>query len=307
MMFDSKICGVIAAALTPLKTDLSPAYSDLPVLLDFLAKRGCHGALLLGTTGEGPSFSPEERVEITRAALVIRGIHPDFKLLVGTGTPSIQETCFLNKAVFDLGADGVVVLPPYFFRKVQDEGLFEWYSRVIEGSVPVGSTFLIYHIPSISGISFSLEFIERLVDRFPDRNIGIKDSSAEPEFARELGARFGGELAVFNGTDSIFDLALENGAVGCITALANLCSPDLRMVWEARRKDQIDYKARSRLEIVRGIMNRFPPNPPLYKGLIYRMYRFPFWPVRPPLLDLDEKKIDQILAETSNLVPEFAA
>jgi 4-hydroxy-tetrahydrodipicolinate synthase len=85
----NSLAGVYAAALTPLKADYSPDLQAIPGLLDFLARRGCHGALILGTTGEGPSFSPDERVEIFRAALEIRKLQPDFHLLAGTGTPSL--------------------------------------------------------------------------------------------------------------------------------------------------------------------------------------------------------------------------
>ena len=100
------LAGVFAAAVTPMKTDFSPDLDAIPPLLDFLANRGCNGVLLLGTTGEGPSFSPEERAEICRSALQIRQDHPCCKLLAGTGTPSLTETISLTRTAFDLGFDG---------------------------------------------------------------------------------------------------------------------------------------------------------------------------------------------------------
>ncbi len=102
----------------------------IPVLLDFLAKRGCHGVLMLGTTGEGPSFSPQERHDILSAALKIRQDHPSLKVLVGTGTPSLSETILITKSAFDLGVDGVVVLPPYYYRRATDEGLFNYFGEL---------------------------------------------------------------------------------------------------------------------------------------------------------------------------------
>ena len=107
-------------------------------LLDFLRRRGCHGVLLLGTTGEGPSFSPVERLEMVKAIQPFRSTDPEFYVLVGTGTPSLDETISLNRAVFEHGVDAVVVLPPYYFRKAGENGLFEWYSQVIQKSVPAG-------------------------------------------------------------------------------------------------------------------------------------------------------------------------
>ncbi len=307
------VSGVIAAALTPLKSDFSLALADLPPFLAFLAERGAHGALLLGTTGEGPSFSPEERIELVRAALPIRESLPDFRLLVGAGTPSLEETIAINKAVFELGVDGVVVLPPYFFRKASEEGLLEWYSLVIRRSVPASAAFLIYHIPAVSGISISLDLLARLRDAFPEQIFGIKDSSTDPDFARQLGQRFGGDLLIFSGTDSLFSLALEYGASGSITAMSNLRSPDLRIIWdvhndglagEAQCSEAVD--AALRLQRARWIMDRYPPNPPLYKALLARIYGFPLWPVRPPLLPHPEAQIEAILAEAVEAVEGFA-
>ncbi|MCK4901590.1 MAG: dihydrodipicolinate synthase family protein, partial [Anaerolineales bacterium] len=103
------LSGVYAAAVTPLREDATLDISALPTLLEFLANRGCHGVLLLGTTGEGPSFAPNERIALLRAALEVRQTIPDFRLLAGTGTPSLEETIALTRASFDLGYDGVVV------------------------------------------------------------------------------------------------------------------------------------------------------------------------------------------------------
>jgi len=117
--------------VTPLKNDSSLDLDSVPTLLNFLASRGCHGALFFGTTGEGPSFSPTERETLLRAVCEYRSAVPGFRLLAGTGTPSLSETIELTKLAFDLGYDGVVVLPPYYFRKATDEGLFNWFSEVI--------------------------------------------------------------------------------------------------------------------------------------------------------------------------------
>ena len=295
----NELFGVIAAALTPLQADFSPAFQDFPLLLDFLAWRGCHGALLFGTTGEGPSFAAQERASGLKAALEVRQAHPDFRLLVGTGTPSLEETVEINRSVFDLGADGVVLLPPYYFRKVSEAGLFAWFSEVIRRSVPSGAACLYYHIPPITAIPISLDFLERLMEAYPDRRIGIKDSTTDPDFARQLGMRFGRDLLTFNGTDSLFDLALQHQASGCITAMANLRSPDLRLVWDARQAGTVNPAACERLSAYREIMSRYPPNPSLYKALLPRLHHLPAWAVRPPLVGLPLEQVQAVLAELS--------
>lgn len=306
MRLDHPLRGVYAAALTPLNPDFSLALEHMPTFLDFLARRGCHGALLMGTTGEGPSFAPEERLALLRVALEARQQHPDFRLLLGTGTPSLEETVQLTRAAFDLGADGVVVLPPYYFRKVTDDGLFAWFSQVIRRAVPADGALLGYHIPSLSGVPLSLDLLARLKDAFPRQFLGIKDSSADPDHARALGERFGGELMVFSGTDSLFSLALEHRAAGCITALANLRSPDLRRVWDAFQGGGADPAAQGRLDAARQVMGRYPPNPPLYKAMLARLHPFALWPVRPPLLPMPPELADRALAEALTEVEGFA-
>lgn len=300
--------GVYAAALTPLHDDFSLDLDALPPFLKFLAERGCDGALLMGTTGEGPSFSARERLDVLRTASQVRQEVPGFRLLLGTGTPSLDETAELTRAAFDLGADGVVVLPPYYFRKAGDDGLFAWFSHVLRCAVPADGALLGYHIPVMTGVPLSLDLMRRLKDAFPQQVAGLKDSSAEAEHARSLGAAFGDELLVLSGTDSLFSIALDNAAGGCITAMANLRSPDLRLVWDARRGGDgaAADAAQQRLDAARRVMGRYPPNPPLYKALLARFHGFPRWAVRPPLMPLPDALLEQAVAEAQAEVVGFA-
>jgi 4-hydroxy-tetrahydrodipicolinate synthase len=291
------ITGVFAAAITPLRSDFSPDLVVLPSFLGFLAQRGCHGALLLGTTGEGPSFSPEQRRELYRAALEVRQEHPEFCLLAGTGTPSLDETSALTRFAFDLGMDGVVVLPPYYFRKASDDGLYAWYHEVIHQAVPTGGALFGYHFPGMSGVSLSVDLLSRLKDAYTNQFIGIKDSSGDAAFAEQLGARFGHDLLVFTGNDSLFTLALQSKAAGCITALANLISPDLRRIWDSFQSGQPDLKTQEKVDSVRAILERYPPAPPFLKALLARDFGFPRWPVCPPLLPLPAEMEELIASQ----------
>jgi 4-hydroxy-tetrahydrodipicolinate synthase len=278
-----QLAGVYAAAVTPLRPDFTPDLEALPGLLDFLARRGCHGALVLGTTGEGPSFAPDERAVIYQAALSVRQDHPGFRLLAGTGTPSLSETVAITKTAFDLGMDGVVVLPPYYYRNASEQGLIAWFTQVLRQAVPEGGAFLGYHIPPVTGVPLSLTLLSRLKDAFPNRFAGLKDSSGDAAFARQLGERFGGELLVLTGNDRLFSLALGLGASGCITAMANVASPVLRQLWDAFQTGQATAEAQLQLNTAREVMERYPPAPPLLKALLTNLYGLPVWSVRPPL------------------------
>ncbi len=294
--------GVFAAALTPLKADGSiDLEAELPYL-DFLASRGCHGALLFGTTGEGPSFSLAERVALGRVALKIQQTHPDFMLLMGTGTPSLSETVELTRAAFDLGMQGVVVLPPYFVRKVSDDGLFAWFSQVMRQGAPADGVVLGYHIPQMTGVPFSLNLLARLKDMFPRQFVGIKNSWTEAAFASGLGETFGPALTVLTGYDPLFELTMRQHGVGCITASATLISPLLRRLWEQARAGQDTSAVQADLEKIRAVMDAYPPAPALIKGLLARWHGFKSWPVRPPLVDTPRESLDEAAERLRELV-----
>lgn len=292
------LAGIYAAAVTPLKEDASSFdFEAVPTFLHFLADRGCHGALLFGTTGEGPSFSPKERETFMRSVRVIRSQLRGFKLLVGTGTPSLSETIELTKLAFELNYDGVVVLPPYYFRKATDDGLFNWFSELIEKAVPQGKHLLGYHIPVMTGVGFSLNLLERLKTKFPNQFAGIKDSSHDETFASAVGQRFGKELFVLNGTDSYFHHALKNNAQGAITAPANLISDNLRQIWDLYQAGKDPTEVQAKVVEQRHFLENYSPIAPILKGLLHQIYGLPQWSVRSPLENADEKTIEQAAEE----------
>ncbi|MFN2216419.1 MAG: dihydrodipicolinate synthase family protein [Anaerolineales bacterium] len=292
-----ELSGVYAAALTPLNKDLSPDVDLIPQYLAHLEKNGCHGALILGTTGEGPSFSKHERIAIMESARSYKETHPEFKLLVGTGTVNINETIELTEHSFSLGFNGVVVLPPYYYRKIDDRSLFEWYQLIIENAVPEDGYLLAYNIPSMTGISFSLDLLMKLKERFSRQFAGIKDSSSDEQYCRDLGERFGSDLLVLNGNDKLFSLALEKQAQGCITALANLYSPLLRKVWDGFQKAENTEEMQQKITIYRTILEKYAPYACPLKAMMNSMFGFPLSPVKPPLLNLDSSQRDQIYQE----------
>ena len=278
------LAGIYAAALTPFHADYSIDLEAVYPFMQFLASQECHGALLFGTTGEGPSLSAKERSLILQAAREVSTIFPEFRLLVGTGTPSLDETVELTQNAFDLGCDGVVVLPPYYFRKVSDDGLFLWFQHVIQRAVPADGYLFGYHIPGMSGVPLSLDLLARLKDAFPDQFAGIKDSSGDPQHAAALGRRFGSHLLVLNGNDGLLLHALEYNAGGAITAVANLYAPLLRQVWDIFVQDGDGIEAQDKLNTRRQILERYQPFPPILKAIMPHYHEFTKWSLRPPLM-----------------------
>jgi 4-hydroxy-tetrahydrodipicolinate synthase len=295
------LAGVYAAAVTPLDSRGKIDLSGLPVLLEFLTKRGCHGVLLMGTTGEGPSFSREERVALWQSAAAWRAkAATGFRLLAGTGTPSLSETVQLTRDAFELGYEAACVLPPYFFRNASEDGLFDWFARVIQDSVPEGRWLLGYHIPAVSGVALPLSLLQRLSEEFPSRFGGLKDSSGSLDSALEYAAGLPGK-AVLVGNDKMLGPGLAVGAAGCITAGANLWSPQLREIFDAHLRGEDHTGTQKAVDSLRAKMDAMPPAPAYVKALLHTKNGLPLWPVRAPLRDFSDEKI---LSATQEASPE---
>ncbi len=300
-MAPTQFHGIFAAALTPMTAEGQVRPQDVPALLQALAQRGAHGALLLGTTGEGPSLAPAERRALLQAAVTSRP-SSDFRLLAGTGTPSLEQTIALTRMAFDLGLDGVVVLPPYYFRAADDEGLFAWFAAVLQRGVPAGGALLAYHIPQVSGVALSLDLLARLKDAFPRRFVGLKDSSGERAFAEALSARFGADLAVFTGNDRLLTHAWQQGAAGAITALANVASPILRAAWDALRAGQSATPWQARLNDLRATLERLGPFAAGLKAVVPELLGWPRWGLKPPLRAPSPPRVAEVLPRLRDLL-----
>ena len=259
----------------------------------FFAKRGCHGALLLGTTGEGTSMSDEERIVFWNEALKVRKDFPDFRLLAATGTPSLSQSAALTQRAFADGLDGVVVLPPYYFRNASDDGLFEWYSNLIDRAVPLNKYLLGYHIPHVSGLGLSTNLLSKLNQKFPKRFAGLKDSSGDLAHAKEMVDLLPGK-AVLVGNDHLLAPALSFGASGAITALANLRSPLLRKIWDAHNDGLPTEILQTELSRSRDVLDENPGTQGFLKGLLKALHDFPQWPVRAPLLSFAPERISEV-------------
>ena len=147
-----------------------------------------------------------------------------------------------------------------------------------------------------------MDLLARLLDVYPGRFAGIKNSSPDPDFTRQLGERFGADLEIFCGNDMLFSQALGNEAVGCITALANLCSIDSRQLWERFINEEPTDFVQDKLVEARGLIDRYPPAPPLIKFILSQLYGFPRWAVRPPLVPVDSNLAEKIIPDAESVL-----
>lgn len=294
----SPLTGIFAAAVTPLTPDLQPDLSAWPRLLQFLAQQGCHGALVLGTTGEGPAFSVAERLAVARAAQA--AAPPGFQVLVGTGCANVSDTIALTQAVLALGVTGVVVLPAFYFKNLSPSGVTAYFEAVLQAVLPTAGKVLVYHIPQVTGVGIPPETLHALRARWPAQWWGIKDSQDVWEHTQMLLTTVP-EVGVFTGSDALLSATLQGGGAGAITALANVIAPLNRLVWDAHQRGETHLVAQARLTRARQLVKGLA-NPPLLKALLARLYDFPLWPVRPPLEALPEAKIAELAEEIKTLL-----
>lgn len=228
-MTSHKITGVFCAAATPLTEQGDPDLVRFTRHCHRLLEEGCHGVALLGTTGEANSFSMRERFAILEAAL--KADVPADALLPGTGVVAAADTIELTRHALSNGVRKVVMLPPFYYKGVTDDGLFAAYARILEGIANPDLQVILYHIPQVSGVALGHELIGRLIEAFPEQIVGIKDSAGDFNNMQALVEKFPG-FSVLAGADPLMLPLLKKGGAGCITATSNLVADALRTIYD---------------------------------------------------------------------------
>jgi 4-hydroxy-tetrahydrodipicolinate synthase len=288
--------GLIAPILTPFNDDLSVA-TDLYVEFakKLLSTGGCSGLAPFGTTGEASSVCIKERLNVVDA-LIDAGIDPGL-LLIGSGLTNLYDTATLTRHAAERGCYGAMVLPAFYFKTVSDEGLYQYYSRLIDMVNHPDLKIFLYNIPQVSGVSLSIDLVKRLHSDFPDIIVGIKDSSGEwknTEALLEVKS-----LITYPGAELPIIEACQLGAPGCISATANLNGKRISNVislcfagdYEAAKVAHEEVKA------IRNLFQDYAPIP-VQKALLARATGEPRWNnLCPPLMSVNMDKASALEAE----------
>lgn len=293
MMQDALYGGVNTAALTPMRADLSVDLDRMAAHCRWLLGNGCNGLAILGTTGEANSLGIAERIAVMEG-LVERGI-PARHLLPGTGTTAIPDTVKLTRKAAELGCPGVLVLPPFFYKNPSDDGLFAYFSEVIQRSSGAAKIFL-YHFPAQSAVPFGLELIARLLKAYPGTVKGIKDSSGDFANTRAYADHFAKDgFEVYCGDDGALLNLLRAGGAGCITAASNVGSAVNARVY-ANWNTPAGAEAQALLAAIRKAVTSAPLIPGL-KALVARHTADAGWTnIRPPHTKLSAEAANRLFA-----------
>jgi 4-hydroxy-tetrahydrodipicolinate synthase len=227
-MTASKLQGVIAAIATAVDDKGEPDCARSTALASFLLANGCDGLNVLGTTGEATSFSLEQRKRVM-SAYRAAGLPLD-RLMVGTGAASVADAIALTRHAAELGFAGALVLPPFYYKGVPDDGLFAYVELIVQATAAEPIPLYLYHFPAQSGLPWHVKLVARLVATFGARIVGLKDSSGDMAYAREAATVAPG-FKVFPSTEAVLMEARAGAFAGCISATANLNADLCARAW----------------------------------------------------------------------------
>jgi 4-hydroxy-tetrahydrodipicolinate synthase len=298
-----RIRGVLAPVVTPFQDDLSPDRERFIAHCKWLLSQNC-GLAVFGTNSEANSLAVEERAMLLDE-LVAAGINAS-RMMPGTGCCSIMETVTLTAQAVEHGCAGVLMLPPFYYKDVSEEGLYRYFSEVVQRVGDARLKIYLYHIPPVAVVGITTGLVERLLAAYPTAIAGMKDSSGDwnntrmflDSFASASPARTG--FDVFVGSESFLLANMRNGGVGTISATANVNPAAIyRLYREWHTADDADQQ-QSKLNVVRQVFSsrKFPSMIAALKQAIAIYGDDPAWAnVRPPLVELTPEQSKMLREE----------
>ena len=224
----TKLKGVIAAIATAVGGDGAPDCARSTALARYLLANGCDGLNVLGTTGEATSFSLDQRLTLM-SAYRDAGLPMD-RLMVGTGAAAVADAITLTRHAAGLGFAGALLLPPFYYKGVPDDGLVAYIEAIVNATAQRPIPLYLYHFPAQSGLAWHVALVRRLLDRWADRIVGLKDSSGDLAYARQVAA-VRANFSVFPSSEAVLMEARSGVFAGCVSATANLNADLCAQAW----------------------------------------------------------------------------
>jgi 4-hydroxy-tetrahydrodipicolinate synthase len=285
--------GVIAAAATPITPGLEPDLERFVALCRWLLESGCDGLNICGTTGEATSFTRRQRMAVMDAAA---GALPLSRLMVGTGAASLGDAVALTQHAASLGYAGALLLPPFYYKGVEDDGIFRFFERIAEATVAAPIPLYLYNFPALSGIQYPPALVRRLRDAFDSRIAGLKDSSGDLAYAAEVAA-ISPELRVFPSNEAVLLRARAGEFAGCISASSNV-----NAAYCARAFHEGDEEALSTATRVRALVSRTKLIASIKAVLAFARKDPALEALLPPLTPLSETEKRSLLTDVAPIL-----
>ncbi len=286
-----QLSGVYAAALTPLTASGAPDIGLMGAHCRWLLDNGCNGLAILGTTGEANSFSVKERITILDGLTEI-GI-PCETIIPGTGSCSLTDAVELTRAALRNGMSGVLMLPPFYYKGPSDDGLFAYYSDVIQNVGDANIKICLYHFPQMSGVPITFSLIERFLKEYPKTVVGMKDSSGDRKNMIAAAKEFP-EFAVFSGSDELLLPLINAGGAGCITACANVGAALAAKVYQGWKSGADVTFAHETLSRLRSSVMKYPLSTALKTLMARHTGNVEWLNIRAPLMRMNKDDREEL-------------
>jgi 4-hydroxy-tetrahydrodipicolinate synthase len=297
-MAAARIKGVLSPVVTPFKRDLSPDVGRFIAHCRWLLSQDC-GLAVFGTNSEANSMSAEERMGLLEAA-VSAGVPTD-RMMPGTGACSISEAAKVSAHATKLGVGGVLMLPPFYYKGVPEEGLFRFFSEVVQRVGDARLRVYLYHIPPVSAVPITHKLVERLMKAYPQQIAGMKDSSDDWPHTKSMIDAFAKDgFDVFSGNEKPLIDNLKSGGAGCISATANINPGKIAETYHAWNKPEGE-KLQAWINEVRGVMQGYVMIPALKYVVAHYGADAAWTPVRPPLVETAEAEGKDMIARLDKL------
>ncbi len=289
-----RIKGVLSPVVTPFKRDYSPDAARFVRHCKWLLAHGCSGLAVFGTNSEANSLSVEERMALLDA-LVAGGV-PAAQLMPGTGCSALSDSIKLTAHAVKLGCAGVLMLPPFYYKGVPDEGLYRNFSEVVQRVGDARLQMYLYHIPPVSQVPITLGLIERLLKAYPQQMAGIKDSSGDWNNTKAVLDAFAKSgFDVFAGSETFLLDNMRHGGMGCITATGNVNPGAIDHAYRNWQTPEADA-LQAGITATRMIVQQVPMIPAL-KAIVAHYSDDADWAtVRPPLVELTTVQRDTVIS-----------
>ncbi|MDA0678705.1 MAG: dihydrodipicolinate synthase family protein [Proteobacteria bacterium] len=291
-----RFSGVLSPVVTPFVNDLGPDADRLIAQCQWLLSQNV-GLAVFGTNSEANSLSVDEKI-VLLDRLVEAGIDTN-RMMPGTGCCALTDTVKLTAHAAKLRCAGTLMLPPFYYKGVSDDGIFANFAEVIERVGNESLRIYLYHIPPVAQVGFSTDLIERLVIRYPKIIVGIKDSSGDWKNTFAMLERKWDDFRVFVGSESFLLANMRSGGAGCISATANVNPAAIYHLYQTWQDDDADSQQQA-LDEIRSTVMAYPMIPAL-KATVAEFSGDDQWrTVRPPLVNLAKDKSAELAAALRN-------
>ena len=290
----TRITGVLSPVVTPFGADLAPDAARFARHCRWLLSQNV-GLAVFGTNSEANSLSVEEKTELLDG-LVAAGLDPA-RMMPGTGCCALPDSVRLTAHAMKLGCGGVLMLPPFYYKGVSDDGLFRSFAEVIERVGDARLRVYVYHIPPVAQVPITLALVERLLKAYPTQIAGMKDSGGEWSNTKAfLDAFAKSGFDVFAGSETFLLQNMRHGGAGCISATANVHPGPIARLFDSWRAADADTQ-QARLDVIRGVFQKFPMIPALKSAIAHHGGDAGWATVRPPLVALTAAQANALTAE----------